>query len=293
MTEQNMSGPDTIILIHGLWMTAHSWDGWVARFNRRGFNTLAIGWPGIDDKTAAEVRRDPSPLATLSVTQIIDHYSRIIRGLDKPPIIMGHSLGGSFTQILLGMGLGAAAVGVAPATVRGVRKLPLSTLRSSSPVLGNPFNRGKAVPLTLKQFTYAFANTLSEQEAERIYEEHYIPAAASVLFEVAFADLNPRTVVRADFGKDDRAPMLFIAGEYDHVVPPTAAKANAKKYASSKAITEYKEFPGRTHYLAGQEGWEEIADYALDWAIAHTAPATRNGRATSDQYSMKSTTKVG
>jgi alpha-beta hydrolase superfamily lysophospholipase len=135
------------------------------------------------------------------------------------------------------------------------------------------------VPLTLKQFKYAFANTLSDQEAAQIYEEQYVPAATSVLFEVAFADLNPRTVVRADFEKADRAPMLFIAGEHDHVVPPSAVKANVKKYGKSKAVTDYKEFPGRTHYIAGQEGWEEVADYALDWVIAHTAPVELNGNA--------------
>ncbi len=292
-SNRDLTALDTIVLIHGLWMTSHSWADWVERYNRRGFNALAIGWPGLDGKSVEELRADPTPLTTLSVTQILDHYTQIIRGLERPPIIMGHSLGGAFTQILVSRGLGAVGVGIAPATVRGVRKLPLSTLKASSPVLGNPFNRGKAVPLTLKQFTYAFANTMPEREAAKIYEEQYIPAAASVLFEVAFANFNPRTVVRADFQKDERAPLLFIGGEFDHVVPPSAIKANLKKYSKSRAVTEYQEFAGRTHFLAGQEGWEEVADYALDWAVAHTVPATQNGRAALDKQEIKVAAKAG
>jgi pimeloyl-ACP methyl ester carboxylesterase len=134
---------------------------------------------------------------------------------------------------------------------------------------------------------------MSETEAARIYEEQYVPAAASVLFEVAFADLNPRTVVRADFSKDDRAPLLFIAGEFDHVVPPSAARANANKYGKSNAVTEFKEFPGRTHFIAGQQGWEEVADYALDWAIAHTLPGPQNGRASLGKQAIRTTAKAG
>lgn len=263
---------DTIVFVHGLWMTPRSWENWAARYQSRGYKVLTPAWPGLEVEVEALIR-DPSPLTRLDITQTVDHYDRVIRELESPPIVIGHSLGGTVTQLLLDRGLGAAGVGVASGTVKGVRDLPLSTLRASSPVLRNPFNRGKAVPLNAKQFRYAFANTLSQEESDAIYQRYYVPAASTVLFDVAFANLHRRSPTRVDFGNDGRPPMLFIAFGEDHVVPPKASRHNAEKYARSKAITAFKEFPARPHF-PGAPGWEEVADYALSWA---TANAMENG----------------
>jgi len=261
--------PDTVVLIHGLWMTPRSWEHWIERYESRGYKVLAPSWPGMEAEVE-ELNRDPSPIAELDVEQVVDHYEGIIRGLDRPPIVMGHSIGGTMTQLLLDRGLGAVGVGVASGTVKGVLDLPLSTLKSASPVLANPFNRGKAIPLDKKQFHYAFANTLSQEESDAIYERYHVPAAATVLFEVAFANLHLHAPTKVDFGNEERAPLLFVAFEQDHIVPPKASRHNAEKYAESKATTEFKEFPGRPHF-PGAPGWEEVADYALDWAVEHGA----------------------
>jgi pimeloyl-ACP methyl ester carboxylesterase len=264
--------PDTIVLIHGLWMTPRSWEHWASRYESRGYKVLTPAWPGLEVEVE-ELNRDPSPLTTLDIEQIVDNYETIIRGVDSPPIIMGHSLGGTVTQLLLDRGLGAVGVGVASGTVKGVLDLPLSTLKSSSPVLRNPFNRGKAIPLDKKQFHYAFGNTLSEEESDAIYDRYHVPAAATVLFEVAFANLHFHAPTKVNFDNDERAPLLFIAFEEDHVVPPKASRHNAEKYEDSSAITEFKEFPGRPHF-PGAPGWEEVADYALTWAMANAAAKT-------------------
>jgi pimeloyl-ACP methyl ester carboxylesterase len=160
--------PDTVVLIHGLWMTPRSWEKWAARYEGRGYKVLAPSWPGMEGEVEA-LNADPSPIAELDVDQIVEHYARIIDGLDKPPIIMGHSLGGTIMQVLLDRGLGAAGVGVASGTVKGVPDLPLSTLRATLPALRNPFKRHAAGPLTPRQFHYAFTNTLSEEESEEIH----------------------------------------------------------------------------------------------------------------------------
>ncbi len=260
--------PDTIVLIHGLWMTPRSWKAWADRYESRGYTVLAPAWPGLDVEVEA-LNRDPTPLTKLDVKTVVDHYDGIIRSLDAPPIIMGHSLGGTLVQLLLARGLGAAAVGVAPATVKGVLDLPLSTLRSSRPVLGNPFNRGNATGLSAKQFHYAFGNTVSREESDAIYQRYHVPAANRVLFEIAFANLSRNAPTAVDFANDARPPMLFIAFEKDHVVPPKPIRHNVEKYSRSKAITAYKEFPGRPHF-PGAPGWEEVADYALAWALDPT-----------------------
>ena len=261
--------PDTIVLIHGLWMTPRSWEKWSERYESSGYKVLAPAWPGMEGEVEA-LNEDPSPIATLDVEQLVDHYEAIIRELDNPPIIMGHSLGGTVTQLLLDRGLGAAGVGVASGTVKGVLDLPLSTLKSSSPVLLNPFNRGKAIPLDEKQFHYAFGNTMSQEESDAIYERYHVPAAATVLFEVAFANLHIHAPTKVNFDNDERAPLLFIAFGEDHVVPPKASRHNAEKYEDSSAITEFKEFTGRPHF-PGAPGWEEVADYALTWATENAA----------------------
>lgn len=270
--------PDTIVLIHGLWMTPRSWEKWAERYSSGGYKVLAPAWPGLEVEVEA-LNDDPSPLATLDVEQVVDYYEAIIRGLDSPPIIMGYSLGGTVTQLLLDRGLGAAGVGVASGTVKGVLDLPLSTLRSASPMLRNPFNRGKAIPLDQKQFHYAFANTLSQEESDAIYERYHVPAASTVLFEVAFANLHFHAPTKVKFDNDERAPLLFIAFSEDHVVPAKASRHNAEKYDESKAITEFKEFPGRPHF-PGAPGWEEVADYALAWAVENAAAGSLAGAST-------------
>jgi pimeloyl-ACP methyl ester carboxylesterase len=268
--------PDTIVLIHGLFLDSRSWEGWAERYSSRGYRVIAPSWPGLEGGVE-ELRRDPTPLTKLDVTKIVDHYDRIIRELESPPIIMGHSLGGTITQLLLTRGLGAAAVGVEAGTVKGILDLPFSTLKSSFSVLGNPFNRGKATMLNAKQFRYGFTNNgFSDEASQAAYERYAVACANRVLFQVAFQNFPWTSATKVDWRKDDRAPLLFIAGGEDHVVPAKVNEKNAKKYGKSKAVTEYKLYPGRSHFTMIQDGWEQVADYALTWAVEH---ATADGPA--------------
>jgi pimeloyl-ACP methyl ester carboxylesterase len=263
-TPTESSTPDTIVLIHGLWMTPRSWENWIDRYTKAGYSVLAPAWPGLDVEVE-ELRKDPSPLVGLGIVEVVDHYDRIIRGLEKPPIIMGHSFGGAITQMLLDRGLGACGVTIDSAPVKGVLKLPISTLKSNFPVLSNPANRKKAIALTPKQFHTIFAPALSEEESDKAYERYHVPGSGRMIFQAAFQNANPKAP-KVNFGNDDRAPLLFIAGGADVLIPPSLNLANAKKYLKSKSIIAYKEYPGRCHFTVGQDGWEEVADYALDWA---------------------------
>ena len=266
---------DTVVLIHGLWMTPLSWEGWAKRYTERGYRVLAPAWPGMEGEID-QLRRDPSRLADLSVSRIVDHYERIIEGLDRPPILMGHSFGGLFVQILLDRGLGAAGVAIASAPAKGVLLLPFSTLKVSFPALGNPANLHKVAPLTAEQFHYAFGNNLSEEESRKVYGRYAVPGPDHVLFQAGFANLNPHAETTVDFRNDDRAPLILIAGEKDHVSPPSVVEMNFKLYKKSKAITDYKAFPGRSHYILGEAGWEEVADFAIEWATQASAAGSRS-----------------
>jgi pimeloyl-ACP methyl ester carboxylesterase len=260
--------PDTIVLIHGLLLTPRSWERWADRYRSRGYRVLAPSWPGMEAEVEA-LNADPSPIARLTVEKVVGHYESIIIDLERPPIIMGHSFGGTFTQILLDRGLGAAGVGVASATVKGVRDLPLSTIKVASPAL-SPFKKGEAVPLTPKEFHYAFTNTLSEAESDAIYRRYHVPAAGTVLREYAFANFHRDAPTAVDFRRESRAPLLFITFGEDHVMPPKVGRHNEELYDDAISITELKEFPGRPHFPAAP-GWEEVADYALTWATEHAS----------------------
>jgi pimeloyl-ACP methyl ester carboxylesterase len=190
---------------------------------------------------------------------------------------MGHSFGGAFTQILLDRGLGAAGVAIDSAAVKGVLRLPWSSLKSGFPVLKSPANNNRAVALSLEEFRYAFANTLSEEESRAAYERYAVPGPGRVLFQAALANVNPHAATSVDF-RNDRAPLLFIAGGKDHLSPAALNESNARHYLKSKAVTVYEEFPLRSHFTLGEKGWEQVADYALTWAIENAAvrlqPAT-------------------
>jgi len=256
----------TVVLIHGLWLTALSWEKWEKRYVERGCRVIARSWPGMEGDID-QLRHDPSAITNLGVTEIVDHYSRIITELTRPPIIIGHSFGGLITQILLDRGLGAAGVAIDPAPVKGIFVLPFASLKSASPGLKNPFKQHEAVALTLEQFHYGFTNHLSEDESRPIYERYAVPGPNHVLFQGALANFTPHAATTVDFANDTRAPLLLIGGGKDHTVPASVTRANFELFKKSKAVTAYKEYPERTHWTIGQDGWEEVADYALDWAM--------------------------
>jgi alpha-beta hydrolase superfamily lysophospholipase len=267
------SAPNTIVLIHGLWMTPLSWEHWVERYTARGYEVLAPPWPGMD-VDVEQLRRDTSAIDNLGIGEILDSYEATIRDLDSSPIIMGHSFGGAFAEILLDRGLGAAGVAIDAAGVRGITRLPWSQLKSGFPILKNPANIHHAVPLTLEEFEYAFTNTMSAEESKAAYERYAAPGPGRVLWEASFANFNPRTPLRLDFANEDRGPLLLIAGGSDHVVPAVIDRQVSERLErKSQAVTDYKEFPGRSHFTVGQPGWEEVADYALDWASEHAKAA--------------------
>ena len=257
---------DTIVLIHGLWLTPRSWEHWADRYRLRGFRVLTPAWPGMEGEVE-QLREDPTPIAHQRIRDITDHYARIVREQPRPPIIMGHSFGGLITQLLLDRNLGAAGVALHPAPVKGVLRLPLTTLRSGFSILRNPANRHRAVPFSKEDFRYAFGNTISRQESDAAWERYAVPGAGRVLFEAAFANLDPVAATEVDKRRENRAPLLLTAGGADHVVPPSVVVANVNLYRGSTALTGFRCNPHRSHFIGGEPGWEEEADYALEWAF--------------------------
>jgi len=254
----------TVVFVHGLWMHTSTWEPWVDFFKSNGYDAINPPWPG-DSPTVAESRANPDAIAGHGITEVADHYASIIAKLDKPPILIGHSFGGLIVQILLSRGIAAGAIAIDPAPIKGVWQLPVSALRVASVALKNPLNRKRAVSLSLKQFRYGFANAVSEKEASELFERTTIPAPGLPLFQVAAASLNPKAESRVDTANATRGPLLLISGESDHTVPPVLVKSAHKLYEASSATTDFKSFPHRGHSLAIDHGWNEIADYSLEW----------------------------
>jgi len=260
----NKTGLQPVVFVHGLWLLPSSWDRWAAFFEEAGFTALTPGWPD-DPETVAEANANPDVLAHKTVGQVADHFEEIVRALTKKPAIIGHSFGGLLTQILAGRGCSAASVAIDPAPFRGVLPLPISALKSAWPVLGNPANRNRAVPLTYEQFRYAFANAVTEQEARDLYDTFAVPAAGKPLFQAATANLNPWTEVKVDHVNPQRGPLLIISGEMDHTVPWSIANASFKIQQDNPGITEIVEIKGRGHALTIDSGWRDVAMTSLDF----------------------------
>jgi len=263
-----MNAPDTIVLIHGFWVTPRTWENWITYYERRGFRVLAPAYPGLEVEVEA-LNTDPTPILNLTVPKIMEHLTSVVDALSAPPIIMGHSAGGTFTQILLDRGRGAVGVVLNSAPTEGVRVVPPSQVKSAFPVLKSPANRHKAVGLTFEQWRYAFTNTFNEEESLALYQRYHVPANGGILWGGVLANFQPgHQDTWVDYHNDNRAPLLFISGTEDHLMPPVVQRSNAKHYRSN-TITEVREYDGYAHLLPAQKGWEEIADYALDWALRH------------------------
>ncbi|MFI1443192.1 alpha/beta hydrolase [Streptomyces fructofermentans] len=262
--------PNTIVLIHGFWVTPRAWENWISHYENKGFHVIAPAYPGFEVEVEA-LNADPTAIETATVPEILSSLEKLITGLDRPPVLMGHSAGGAFTQVLMDRGLGTAGVVINSAPVEGVLTVPLSQIRSLFPVLKSPANRHRAVGLDIEQWRYAFANTFPEDQARTTYERYHIPAPGNIVWSSSLANLHPgHTDTHVDFHNADRAPLLFLSGEHDHLMPPKVQESNARHYTAEGTTTEARTFPGRSHLMAVQDGWQEIADYALDWALDHS-----------------------
>ena len=257
----NASGHTPVVFIHGLWLLPSSWQRWTQMFEEAGFAALTPSWPD-DPETVEQARANPEVFAGKTVGQVADHVAEVIGGLTAKPAVVGHSFGGLLAQITAGRGLSAATVAIDPAPFRGVLPLPISTLRSAWPVLGNPANRKRAVTLTFEQFRYGWANAVSDAEAHQLYDEFHVAAPGAPLFQGALANFNPFTEAKVpDHG--DRGPLLFISGGADHTVPWAITNASFKRQHRHYGVTEITEVPNRGHALTIDNGWREVADTAL------------------------------
>ncbi|TMC84594.1 MAG: alpha/beta hydrolase [Chloroflexi bacterium] len=258
----NTSGRKPVVFIHGLWLLPSSWSRWATLFEDAGYTAVSPGWPD-DPETVADAKAHPGVFAGKTVGQVADHVDKIVRRLSKKPAVIGHSFGGLLAQIIAGRGLASVTVAIDPAPFRGVLPLPISALKSASPVLQNPANRSKAIPLTYEQFRFAFANAVSEDEAKQLYEEFAVPASGAPLFQAATANLNPWTEAKVNTINPDRGPLLIIDGEKDNTVPWAIANASYKRQKRNPGVTEITKIAGRGHALTIDSGWKEVAETAL------------------------------
>jgi pimeloyl-ACP methyl ester carboxylesterase len=264
VTKANASGRTPVVFVHGLWLLPSSWDRWSGLFEEAGYAPVAPGWPD-DPETVAEAAEHPEVFANKTVGQVADYFANLIGQLNQKPAIVGHSFGGLLTQILAGRGLSKVSVAISPAPFQGVLPLPISALRSASPVLSNPANIHRAVPLTYDQFRYAFANVVGEDEAKQLYEQYSVPAPGTPLFQAATANFNPWTEVKVNSKNPERGPLLIISGDRDHTVPWAIANASYQKQRRNESVTEIIKIQNRGHALTIDNGWRDVATTALDF----------------------------
>ncbi len=259
--------PRTVVFLHGAWVTPRCWDQFVAFFEARGYRCLAPAWPG-KDRPVAEIRADPSALAGLGIAEIVDAYDRVIRALDEPPLLVGHSFGGLFVQLLLDRGLGAAGVAIDPAPPRGVVVYEPTAFRSLLRVLLTWRGWRRVVRWSFQDFRYAFVHTLPEADARAAYDTQVIPETGRVFFQGALSMLDRRSPATVRFANLERAPLLLVAGTADHIVPASVVRRTFRRYAPAAAITDFREVPGRTHWIIAEPGWEEVAGTVAEWLEA-------------------------
>lgn len=261
----NASGKQPVVFVHGLWLLAESWNAWREYFEAQGYSTVAVDWPA-DERSFAAAHANAGSLAGTSVADVADHVAEVIAGLDRKPVVVGHSFGGLLVQIVAGRGIAAATVTIDPAPSQGVLPLPFSSLKAAFPVLGNPLNYGRTVTLTFDEFRYGFANAVSEDEARELYGTFHTPAPGRPLFQAATANLNPWAKTKANKKNPERGPMLVVTGEKDNIVPFAMANAAFKKQRKNAVhATELVEIPGVGHSLIIDSSWKLVADAALSF----------------------------
>lgn len=250
----------TVLFVTGAFVTHHCWDQWKVYFEDRGYTTVAPAWP-FKDGTAAELRaRQPNDvdLARLTLAELVDHYADIAKNLPEKPIIVGHSLGGLITQILLNRDLAAAAVAIHSVPPQGIIPYEFSFLKSTWGALGLFTSLDETYLMPFETWQYAFVNEMPLEEQQKAYDEFTAPESK----RVARGGLTSAAAV--DFDKP-HAPLLLTSGSLDNIIPAHLNNRNFERYKKNGSVVEYKEFPGRNHHLLAQAGWEADADYVLNW----------------------------
>ncbi|MFH8250940.1 alpha/beta hydrolase [Microbacterium sp. B2969] len=260
-------GSRPVVFIHGLWLHATSWGPWIEKFRAAGYDPVAPGWPN-EPATVAGARENADAVADIGIDEAAGHFAAIAGGLGDDTILIGHSFGGLIAEKLLGEGVGAGAVAIDPAQIKGVLPLPLAQLRSGFPVLGNPANRHKAVSLTKEQFRYGFGNALDQAESDALYEQWTIPSPGRPLFQAAAANFSMHSPAAVDTTREPRGPLLLISGTADHTVPDVVTRSTLKQYRDAMTVNELRQFEGRGHSLTIDHGWLDVADSVLEWLKA-------------------------
>jgi pimeloyl-ACP methyl ester carboxylesterase len=263
-TDSTTGRPVPLMLIHGAWLSAVSWENFRTYFSEHGYDVSTPEWPR-KHGDVAELRDDAETIAGLGLDEIVDHHEELIRALPEPPVLVGHSFGGLIVELLLDRGLGRAGVALSPAPPKGILVLPFSSLKAASPALAHPSRWHGVVPLTLEEFTYGFVNTFTPEAAAEAYDRYAVPETGQIFYEAGFANFHLHSPAEVHFKNDERAPLLIVGAEKDQTVPASLSKAQYKKYGHSSAPTEYLEFAGRPHLMMAAEGWEEIATSIETW----------------------------
>ena len=264
MASEHSNGPIPLMLIHGAWLSARSWENFASYFEQRGFAVSAPEWPR-KHGDVEELRAEADELKGLGIAEVVDHYDSLIRDLDQPPVLIGHSFGGLIVELLLDRGLGRAGVAISPAPPKGILVLPFSSLKAAAPALAHPSRWHGIVTLTPEEFSYGFVNTFSPEDAAAAYERYAVPETGQIFYEAGFANFRMNPPSEVDFKNDERAPLLVIGAEKDNTVPASLARKQYEKYQRSPARTDYVEFEGRPHLLMAAEGWEDVAMSIDSW----------------------------
>ncbi len=258
------NGQIPMVLIHGAWLRSRSWENYSHYFAKRGFAVSAPEWPRkVGD--VEEMRASAGQSAGLGVQEIVDHYDELIRVFDQAPVLVGHSYGGLFVEMLLDRGLGRAGVALSPAPPKGILTLPLSTLKSGAPALAHPSKWHGVVTLTLEEFTYSFVNTFTAVEATAAYERYAVPETGQIFYEAGFANFHLHAPTEVHFKNADRAPLLIVGATEDHTVPASLSYAAFERYEKTPATTNYLEFEGRPHFHMIAPDWEEVVEGIDSW----------------------------
>ena len=249
----------SIVFIHGLFMNPTSWELWIKFYEAKGYKCYAPAY-AFHEGNPTDLRLNINPkLKALTFGQVVDSLAVFIDKLPEKPILIGHSMGGLAVQMLIAQNKGVAGICIDPAPPKGIFSFKWSFIKLNLSTI-NPLKGNDICLPSLKWFHEAFCNTMSIEQTKLVYDKFLVPESRNIPRSSSSKDGE------IDFKKPHN-PLLIIAGEKDNIIPSSLNKKNFEAYSDKNSITNFKEFEGRTHYICGQENWEEIANYIEHWTL--------------------------
>jgi pimeloyl-ACP methyl ester carboxylesterase len=248
------AGKPPVLMIHGAFAGPFIWQGFAEKFRAAGYNVHVPALRHHEGENRAD------DLHQVSLADYADDLDALIGAFSRPPVLVGHGMGGLLAQMLAARAEVHALILLAPSAPWGIPPSTLFEIASAQAMLLNVGFWNSSLEPQDHILTRHGLDRLGHNERDALLAR-LVPESGRAVFEIMHWGLDMRRASEIERGKVT-CPLLVLAGSGDRIHPPATVERVAALYGGRAT---YEKIPGMSHWLMGEPGWENLAGLALTW----------------------------